>query len=172
LQVLADGLNALEASGADALWGEVHSIVGGIVPAVHWPTVTAPAVPRLGEPGFNLLTGPITTPNPRWAVAGLNRLTKKAGIVPALRLTSQSTPEAFVHLPTEKARVAWALWWCFYLGELKRLRRCDACGRWFRDATRPLNQRRCSAKCTKKINMRSYRANLRRLAAARAKRRK
>lgn len=167
LEVIAEGLNALEerrrhGGDGDELWGDVHSIVGGIVPAVHWPGIKPPPEPRRGEPGFHLLTGTPTTPNPRWTVAGLNRLMRKAGIVPAARLTAQGTPEPFVRQPTELARVAWNLWWCFRLGELQRLRRCEGCGRWFRDSTKPLNQRRCSQRCTKRVNMRVYRAQLRR----------
>ncbi len=161
LAIVVDGLNELEECerrGAPRpdLWIKVRSIVGGVVPAVHWPG-TAP-----GPPGTTILTQPITTPEPQWAVAGLNRLTRQAGILPAARLDAHGQPEPFVHLPSERARVAWALWWCFQLGELKRLRRCEGCGRWFRDGTKPLNQRRCSRRCTKRINMRAYRDGLRR----------
>jgi predicted RNA-binding Zn ribbon-like protein len=87
-----------------------------------------------------------------------------AGVLPAVRVDTRGVVEPFVSLPTEQARVAWALWWCFQDDELKRLRRCDAegCGRWFRDTTKPLNQRRCSQRCTKRLGMRAYRAALRR----------
>jgi hypothetical protein len=178
LEALAAGLNDLEArerlgqAGVE-LWREVRSIIGGIVPAVHWASVKPPMTPKRSEPGYGALTtGVITTPDARWAAAGLNRLMRSAGITPATRLDASGAPETFVHQPTERARVAWALWWCLRIDEIKRLRRCDGCGKWFRDKTRPLNQRRCSAKCTKKINMRAYRASLRRKAAARQRRTK
>jgi len=164
LEAIATGLNLLEererhGQEGPALWREIRSIVGGIVPAVHWPDRSPPS-PRSGT----LLGGgrAITTPDSQWAVAGFNRLMRKAGVLPAARLDAQGKPEPFVHLPTDRARMAWALWWCFQLDELKRLRQCEGCGRWFRDTTKPLNQKRCSRRCTKRITMRAYRAGLRR----------
>jgi hypothetical protein len=159
LGLIADVMNALEkreregALGPD-LWREIRSIVSGLVPAVYWR--------RPAQRRPTLLTGEITMPDPQWAVAGLNRLMRKSGVLPAAQLNARGKPEMLVYQPSERARLAWALWWCFERDELKRLRRCEACGHWFRDATKPLNQRRCSTRCSKRMSMRNYRAKLRR----------
>lgn len=159
LELIVAGLNALE--GRDPrvidhdLWHEVRSIVGGIVPAVHWPTHEQP--PKR-ERGIGLLSNPITEPLPEWSAGRFNRLVRRSGLQLALRVDGEQIAP-LVHQPTAQARVTWALWWCFYLGELNRLRRCQekGCGRWFRDATHPRNQRRCSPRCTRRENMRKYR---------------
>src|SRR3989304_3334585 len=102
LAVVTAGLSALEGrerqgQQASALWREVRGIVGGIVPEVYWPGDTPPT-PRSGT----ILGGAITTPDPQWAVAGLSRLMRKAGVLLAARLDAQGKPEPFVHLPSER----------------------------------------------------------------------
>jgi hypothetical protein len=168
LQLLAEGLNRLEETEREKmpaadLWREVRSIVGGLVPAVH-SSSSKPPKPS----ATSLLTGTITNRDPEWAASMLNRLVRGSGLLLGTRWDGRDGVETFVHQPNERARVAWALWWVFRLGEWKRLRRCDSCGRWFRDSTRPLNQLRCSKRCTRRMTMRAYRMAIRLKKARRA----
>jgi hypothetical protein len=159
LLALVEGLNRLEATertgGSDDLWRGVRSIIGGLVPAVHWPDSKPP-----NPTPHTILGNPPTTPDPQWTASMFNRLVRGSGIKLAAEVVDGAVVP-FVHLPDLTAGAAWALWWAFREGELGRLRRCTACGRWFRDATKPKNQTHCSKRCTRRLNMRAYRAGLR-----------
>src|SRR5262245_66304867 len=85
-----------------------------------------------------------------------NRLMRRSGLLLAARVEGEEVAP-FVHQPNESSRAAWALWWCFYLGEISRLRRCEECQTWFRDRARSRNQRRCTKRCERRATMRAYR---------------
>jgi len=157
---LVEGLNRLEATeragGSDELWHSVRSILGGLLPEIHWASREPPSLPST-----TLLHGVITTPDPQWTASMFNQLVRRSGVQLAAQVVG-SKVVPFVHLPDRSASVAWALWWAFRERELERLRRCVACNRWFRDATKPKNQTHCSVRCTRRMTMRAYRAALRR----------
>ena len=159
LLALVEGLNRLEATeragGSDELWSKVRNIISGLVPGVYWPGKEPPK-PK----PHTILGNPVTSHDPQWTASMFNRLVERSGIQLAAQVVKGKVAP-FVHLPDRTAFAAWALWWAFREGELGRLRRCRGCDRWFRDATKPRNQTQCSARCTRRLNMRAYRAALR-----------
>lgn len=162
LQYIVDGLNALELAErggrpADELWREVRSILGGLVPAVHWPTTELPAPVR--PRGVSLLDRP-ATPDPQWSAALFNRLARSSRVQFAVRVapSARHVVEPFVYKPAERERVVLALWRSFFSdGEWRRLRRCRHCSTWFRDPTLPRNAQSCSRRCTDRYKTRAVR---------------